>query len=479
MLGDFPPGGSGTFTVAVELKSPGTDLDRPQKTTIGTRSPVEQAFEYGRGLDDCRWVVVTDMMIVRLYSHDDDGVYVSFDLADACRPGITTDREFRTLYETLGHHALVAGGEKSAIAELLERSHQERERLTTGFYRTYFDIRVDLYDAIDAACAAAGIATARDDLLEATQRLLDRMLFMFYCEDHPSHLIPNDTVRTTVQTAQRMPGVAQSRVYELLKQVFREMDSGSPPASGLKLFGYNGELFKFHPILDVIDLPDALAKKRYSVELTGQRTRAVYGPWGLDVFDYWREFDERVLGLVIEESLSDLVALRTNQPVELAAKMAERKRHGIFYTSAVLSDFLADAAVRGLVDDHARREAEVRGQDEDDPELRLQDLSELKIADITCGSGAFLVAAYKAMLGEYWRQVSIKVGDAIPDLFTDLHQVTQASLLAGGLYGVDLLPQAVEIASLHCGCVPHVKARRCRTYRRMSSLPTRCASMRS
>ena len=306
-------------------------LDRPQKTTIGTRSPVEQAFEYGRGLDDCRWVVVTDMMIVRLYSHDDDGVYVSFDLADACRPGITTDREFRTLDESLGHHALVAGGEKSAIAELLERSHQERATLPlASIGRTSTSESTSTTRSTPPAQPQASRSCApRDDLLEATQRLLDRTSFMFYCEDHPSHLIPNDTVRTTVQTAQRMPGVAQSRVYELLKQVFREMDSGSPPASGLKLFGYNGELFKFHPILDVIDLPDALAKKRYSVELTWQRTRAVYGPWGLDVFDYWREFDERVLGLVIEESLSNLVALRTNQPVELAAKMAERKRHGI------------------------------------------------------------------------------------------------------------------------------------------------------
>jgi hypothetical protein len=56
-------------------------------------------------------------------------------------------------------------------------------------------------------------------------------------------------VKEILAGARRQPGPNPHKVYDALKNLFREVDGGSPPASGIKLYGYNGELFKPHPLL--------------------------------------------------------------------------------------------------------------------------------------------------------------------------------------------------------------------------------------
>ncbi len=145
-------------------------------------------------------------------------------------------------------------------------------------------------------------------MLEATQRLLDRLLFIFYCEDHPQQLINNQTVERVTQAAALLPGETSTRVYASLKALFREVDAGSPLASGARVPGYNGELFKPHRIIDRIDLPDSLHDRKYHVA-GPDGARAIEGVWGLHVYDFWSELNEYLLGHIFEESLSDLEKL--------------------------------------------------------------------------------------------------------------------------------------------------------------------------
>jgi hypothetical protein len=55
------------FLVAVELKGPRTELDVPQPG-YNYETPVEQGFYYGKNILGMRWVIVTDMQLIRLYS---------------------------------------------------------------------------------------------------------------------------------------------------------------------------------------------------------------------------------------------------------------------------------------------------------------------------------------------------------------------------------------------------------------------------
>ena len=95
---------------AVELKSPGTDLDLPQPS-YDYETPVEQGFYYGENILGMRWVVVSDMgPTIRLYSVESEDEYEEINLDDCVdKDGVPT-REFRRLIFLLHHDYLVSSG---------------------------------------------------------------------------------------------------------------------------------------------------------------------------------------------------------------------------------------------------------------------------------------------------------------------------------------------------------------------------------
>jgi hypothetical protein len=448
LLGRFVPSEDDEPIAVLELKSPGTPFDSPQ-SRADRRSPVEQAFNYGQRILGVRWVLVSDMRVIRLYAVDSLTEFETFDLRECIEAGRPT-AAFRRLYFLL-HHDYLVGEERTApVASLLAKSHTRQRRIKDSFYATYYEIRMDVLAAVEDATASLQPPPTRPELLEAVQRLLDRMVFLYYCEDTPDQLIPRDTVKSVTDAARRLPGPSQHKVYDALKALFREVDVGSPPANLVRLNGYNGELFKHHRLVDEIDLPDTLHDKRYIVEEPDGGRRGIQGVWGLHEFDFWRELNEHLLGHIFEESLSDLVAIEAGQAVSLAEKLTERKRHGIYYTTDLLSDFLSASALTAVLDE-SEFLTYARDEDDLDPvERRLDRLASLRIVDFACGSGAFLVSAYQALLREYWSlqdAVAHLRGDAL-DLLTQTALLSQASLLRDSLYGSDLLPQAVELAKL-------------------------------
>ena len=68
--------------------------------------------------------------------------------------------------------------------------------------------------------------------------------------------------------------------------------------------------------------------------------------------------------------------------------MSERKRRGIYYTSQILADFLANSALDAVLADEPRSLA--TSTLEVSLEQRQQRLGEVKVIDLACGSGAFL-----------------------------------------------------------------------------------------
>ena len=449
MLGSFKHGEEPEFLAVLELKAPGIDLDAPQTGRTPPVSPVGQAFAYGKRALGVRWVLVSDMRVIRLYSVDSQHESVSFDLRDCFQGDAPVTAKFRELYWFLSRECLIEGGEQAPLARLLAVSVSEQLAIRDSFYEAYYRIRGDLLEAIDEAVKVLPTQPSRDEVLEATQRLLDRMLFLYYCEDTPNRLIPPDTVKNTTEFARRLPGPSTGKVFEALKALFREVDEGSPPTAEVKLSGYNGELFKEHPIIDHIELPDTLHDKQYPVEVGGQ-ARHIKGVWGLHKFDFWKELNEHLLGHIFEQSLSDMQALAAGHSLN-EERLAERKRHGVYYTSQVLSDYLAENALRAVLNESVPVTSTAnKGELREVLQAREKQLSELRVIDMACGSGAFLVSSYQALLEEFW---SIREGldtltGGTPDLLTHTAGLTQARLLRESLYGADLLPQAVEIAKL-------------------------------
>ena len=176
------------------------------------------------------------------------------------------------------------------------------------------------------------------------------MTFIYYCEDHPEKLLPPRLSAETIEAARKLPRIRSNRIYSTLKDLFREIDTGSVAGAGGEVVsGYNGELFKDDPILDHISLPDGLADKPYKARIGPRQERLITESGRLNAFDFWTELNEHLLGRIFEESLSDLAAMAgATTPAE---KMAERKRHGIFFTQQLLCDFMAEAAIADLLQD--------------------------------------------------------------------------------------------------------------------------------
>lgn len=450
-----PDGGLGqfsadqtAFTAVLELKSPGTNFDAPQ-SSHGNRTTVEQAMDYGTQILAVKWVLVSDMRFIRLYSVYSDGEYEEFSLEDCVSPEGKPTEELRRLHVLLNHAFLIDGQDQSQVAKLYSKSADRQLEIRDGFYRAYYEIRKDLYEAIRVASAGLQPVPSRGELLEATQRLLDRLVFIYYCEHNPQRLIPRGTVQQVVDAARRRPGRNANKVYEDLKELFREVDAGSPPSSGLRLDGYNGELFKDHRIIDYISLPDSLASRPYFAIERGGSGRRIDGVWGLHAYDFWLELTEHLLGHVFEQSLSDLEDLGTAHQKSLEARLAERKRDGVFYTTSVLSDFLCASAVRAVLDERAPMPDLV---DKNTTALhsRMAALHDLRVVDFACGSGAFLVSAYSELLREFVRLETAleRTGQVSLDMFSLADIREHAALLRNGLYGVDKLPQATELAKL-------------------------------
>lgn len=451
-LGSFEANEEPRFGAILELKTPGTDLDAPQARARAITA-VQQAFEYGEQILGVRWVLVSDMRRIRLYSVESQHEFVEFDLRE-CVEGGSPQKNFRELYWLISDQALVRGGAESPVSLLYSRSVAQQLKIRDSFYEVYDEIRMDLLSAVTAASEQLCLPEApqRNTLVAATQRLLDRMLFLYYCEDNPARLIPRNTVKEVTEGARRTLGPSTTKVYDQLKLLFREVDSGSPPDAAIAYSAYNGELFKHDPILDEIDLPDSLHDKVYTLSASGKGVkRKIQGVWGLHSFDFWRELNEHLLGHIFERSLADLEEMAGGES-KGTSRLKKRRQHGIYYTSELLSDYLSEMALRALLREAAPL-PEVRTSKKDMTDLlqaRIDQLGQFRIIDLACGSGAFLVSSYQTLLEEFWRLQDAldSLSPSGSDLLSQSASLTQAQLLRNALHGVDLLPQAVEIAKL-------------------------------
>lgn len=436
ILGHFGVDRTPAILAVVELKSPGTLLDAPQ-SAYRNRSPVEQAFDYARPLAACRWVIVTDMQYVRLYAIDTQDEYHELTLTAGA-----IDR-FDILHESyrfLAYANLISGEADSATARLLKSSRDQQAYFRDSFYGIYSEIREVLLRAIEQW---SGDRFNRTDQVLAVQRLLDRLLFIYFCEDHPDRLLQSGLIKNLTDQAVRTPGSSKTKVYDQLKGLFRDLDIGAS-TEFWQIPRYNGELFKKNEIVDDLVLPDSLYSKTFAWQAPSGAQRSVQGVYGLHVFDFWRELDRDLLGNLFERSIGDLEALAHG------GRADARRAFGIFYTASRLARFVASSAVSAtLAEDDELSDAVGAVNKTADPEAAVERVvglvSKYRVADLACGSGVFLTAALDGLLSPYRKAVE---AIAAGKLTRDLLSFRQSEILKSCIFGVDLLPQAIELAKL-------------------------------
>ena len=443
-LGNFKSGQRSSPLVVVELKGAWVNLD---KDRFNGRTPVQQCWDYLNALPDCPWGIVSNFVAFRLYHRDKTPrAYEEFRLQEL--RDVNKFRQFYFLFER-GGLVRPSLGQALRALHLLQLTVNRQREVGDELYEQYSDNRLRLIEHLMSRQHGKDL----DRAIHIAQRLLDRIIFVAFCEDRG--LLPARCIDRAYKTLPPFSKVTNPRWRNFL-DLFHAIDQGHADFLGLDM-GYDGGLFHRDPEIDDLQLDDEWTHFFHTV----------------GTYDFRDEVNVDVLGHVFERSVAELEKLRVgglfglNQkstPDAAAAptmpKSAERKRFGIFYTPPDFTGFIVRQTVEVVIEERLQklRESFGLGKDEvesDKPSKRLASfweahfagLREIKVCDPACGSGAFLIRAYDALEHEYGRAVDrLSVHD--PRAAEGLEEAVPDIILSENLYGVDLSPQAVEITQL-------------------------------
>ena len=408
--------GRADIVAPFELKGPKThDLDAPMPGR--GRSPVQQAWEYAIDAPGAHWVLVSNCLEIRLYAFGRGrDAYEVFDLTR-----LDEAEEHARLWLLLSAQRTLGGG----LDALLRETDSAYRDITDALYKQYKDLREDLMGFL--VHSADGPKLPALDAIEPAQKILDRILFIAFAQR--TDLLPD---RLLELAAEARNDFAPRPRWDNFIALFRAVDRGNP---NLNVWPYNGGLFAEDPVADKVVLPDHLAAKV-----------ADLGKW-----DYRSEVPVTLLGHIFEQSITDIERLKAEATGTAPPAVSKRKREGVVYTPDMVTRFLVDKTI-GVTLEEAFRAAETRhGMGERASEAAqiafwrdyLGTLRALRIVDPACGSGAFLVAAYDALVFEYRRAAKAlaALGETIEFDIAD-------EIVTRNLYGVDLNPESVEITRL-------------------------------
>lgn len=440
VLGFFDVNGKEDVRAVIELKGAKVSLDVRQKRVGDTRSPVEQAFGYAPKYgSSCQWVIVSNYKEIRLYRQNEMNEYQVFFLEN-----LKDDLEFKKFIYVLSFYSLVGTENKKAkTMELSEEYQKNQAEIEKKFYNEYKNIRMHIFENMRKNNPQMN----EHILIEKVQKLLDRFLFICFCED--KGLLPHNSYDKIVQR-----GEAIDDIFESFKMLCNWINIGNMK-NGINKF--NGGLFKNDDILDSLYVDNEVFEEMKKIS----------------EYDFDSELNENILGHIFEQSISDIEELKKSvSGEEFDSKKSKRKKDGIFYTPKYITKYIVENSIKNWLDDKKKElgEDELLELTEKDFEISYaskksdkriysenlkkhidfwtkyrEAVKNIKIVDPACGSGAFLITTFEYLLN-YNNYLDDKIFDltGVKDLFSD----TTKEILQNNIFGVDLNKESVEITKL-------------------------------
>ena len=415
----------GKVTGVIELK----DHKTPDLSSIET-----QAFGYKSKHKDTRLVIISNFEKLRLYI-DNAVEYREWDIFHM------THEEFCELYLCLAWSQVATG----MLIQMKQESLSSEDQITNALYRDYSQFKRVLFADITAHNPVREGYDEKDWqllLFRKSQKLLDRLLFIFFAED--SLLLEPNFMVKIIDDWQKLRDLAVDvPLYERIKLYFSYLDKGHT-GKPCDVFAYNGGLFKPDDLLDSLIISD---------DLLAEHTRRIAA------YDFRSDVDVNILGHIFENSLSEIEEVTRQITSGAAPQTSKRKQDGVFYTPQYITKYIVENTV-GRLCDEKKKELHIIEEEYNSEQRRqlktkqrlLEQLHQyrewllqLTILDPACGSGAFLNAALQFLMAEHKRldEMEAKVtGSAI--VFQDVEN----SILENNLFGVDINEESVGIAQL-------------------------------
>lgn len=290
---------------------------------------------------------------------------------------------------------------------------------------------------------------AQHDLNFAVQRTIDRIIFLRICED-----------RGIERYGRLMALQNGDRVYARLCEIFHRADER-----------YNSGLFHFQKEKGRSESPDTLTPN-LTIDDSALKDiiKNLYYPDSPYEFSV---LSADILGQVYEQFLGKVIRLTAGHRAVVEDKPEVKKAGGVYYTPTYIVDYIVKNTVGRLVnfglpdaDLPTPKSPPGRGLFDSPLERGLggvfknpKQVSKLKILDPACGSGSFLLGAYKYLL-DWHRDWYVADGPEkwstgrSPTLYQGMGgdwRLTTAErkrILLNNIYGVDIDPQAVEVTKL-------------------------------
>lgn len=321
------------------------------------------------------------------------------------------EARFDLVFDTLSHDAVAEGnldrfveGQRKARKGGARRAAVSRP-MDAAFLETLEAWRKDLATELGLRNHFA----SAEDLAAATQRILDRIVFLRVCEDRG--IEPRELLKGALFDVQ---SDRRRSLYATLVKLFRRL---APQ--------YNGTLFAEHP-------SEALRIEKD--EVLERIIKGLYDPSPYR-FDVVRV---DLLGSIYERFLGSTIRLTAGGHAKVDLKPEVRHAGGVYYTPRFIVDAIIEHTLGPLTKDKT-------------PDEMLK----LRVVDPACGSGGFLLAAFQylvekqeAWFASYKGPKKFKSDFVVRDGTPHLTLRRKQEILTHCIFGVDIDAQAVEVAQM-------------------------------
>jgi len=314
---------------------------------------------------------------------------------------------------------------------------------TASVDETFLDEIEEWRDRLAKNLALRNTSLSVDELNDAVQKTIDRIIFLRICEDRG------------IEKYETLKNVLDGEgTYTKLCALFLDADER-----------YNSGLFHFREEKGNPEMPDG-----YTLTLTiddkvlKDLIKRLYYP---DCPFEFSVMPTAILGHVYEQFLGKVIRLTEGHQAKVEYKPEVKKAGGVFYTPEYIVDYIVEHTVGELINGKTPKE-----------------VSKIRVLDPACGSGSFLLGAYDKLLDwhrDWYIENLVPVlkekGETSPEVKAlvppdargaenlpvykasngtdsrvrsdwNLTTAERKRILLNNIYGVDIDRQAVEVTKL-------------------------------
>lgn len=310
---------------------------------------------------------------------------------------------FDFLYEILNKERIEQGSLEKYIAGTSNK--KGTESVDIDFLNSLDSLRTKLASNI----AKLNKNLSVRDLNYAVQQIIDRIIFLRAAEDRGIEEY-GDLKRTCENKVDNF--------YSNLLKIFEKADGR-----------YNSGLFDFSK--------DSISS---SIEIDNKVIKEIINELYYPLSPYeFSVISVEIIGNAYEQFLGKTITIGKNHSAKIELKPEVRKAGGVYYTPEYIVDYIVANTVGEAI----------KGK-------KPEEIANIKILDPACGSGSFLLGAYKYLLNyhiEYYNKIKdrAKFKGSKEDVIKENGDLTiwiKKQILRNNIFGVDIDSNAVEVTKL-------------------------------